>query len=82
MADLKIRVFKNGESDPKKTVTIPGGVLKIAAKLIPKKAANALQEKGIDIAEIVRLSDDPDARGTLIKVEEHDENETIEIALE
>ncbi|TVS19918.1 MAG: hypothetical protein EA424_06630 [Planctomycetaceae bacterium] len=82
MADLKIRVFKGGESDPKTTVTIPGGVLKIASKLIPKKAVSALQAKGIDIAEIVRLSEDPDARGTLIRVEEHDEDETIEIALE
>lgn len=82
MADLKIRIFKNGESDPKKTVTIPGGVLKVAAKLIPRKAAAALQERGIDVAEIIRLSDDPDARGILLRVEEHDDNETIEIALE
>lgn len=82
MADLKIRVFKNGGSDPKTTITIPGGVLKIASKLIPKKAVSALQEKGIDIAEIVRLSDDPEARGILIRVEEHDENETFEIVLE
>jgi hypothetical protein len=82
VADLKIRVFKGGETDPKKTITIPGGVLRIASKLIPKKAVNALQEKGIDIAEIVRLSDDPAARGILVKVEEHDEDETLEIALE
>ena len=27
MADLKIRVFKSGETQPETTVTIPGGVL-------------------------------------------------------
>ncbi len=82
MADLKIRVFKGGESNPDTTVTIPGGVLKIASKLIPKQAANALQEKGIDLDEIIRLSENPDAHGTLVEVEEHKKNERVVIALE
>jgi len=82
MADLKIRVFKGGDSDPATTVTIPGGVLKIASKLIPKQATDALQEKGIDIAEIIKLSENPDARGILVEVEEHKKNEKVVIALE
>jgi len=63
MADLKIRVFKGGESSPETTVTILGGALKIASKLIPKQTAVALQEKGIDLNEIVSLSENPDAKG-------------------
>jgi hypothetical protein len=82
MADLKIRVFKGGESDPETTVTIPGGVLKIASKLIPKQAAVALQKKGIDLNELVRLSENPAAKGTLIEVEEHKKHEKVVIALE
>lgn len=82
MADLKIRVFKNGKSDPETTVTIPGGVLKIASKIIPKKAMSALQEEGIDLEEILRLSESPEAHGTLVEVEEHKKNERIVIALE
>ena len=82
MADLKIRVYKGGESDPETTVTVPGGILRIASKLIPKQAANALQEKGIELDEIVALSDNPDARGILVEVEEHSKNERIVIALE
>jgi hypothetical protein len=82
MADLKIRVFKEGSSAPDTTVTIPGGILKIASKLIPKLAADALQEKGIDLAEIIKISENPDARGTLVEVEEHKKNERIVIALE
>lgn len=82
MADLKIRVYKGGGADPETTVTIPGGILKMASALIPRQAAAALQEKGIDIDEIIRLSENPDAHGTLVDVEEHKKNERVVIALE
>ncbi len=82
MADLKIRVFKDNKSEPDTTVTVPGGILKIASKLIPRQATNALQEKGIDLEEIIKLSANPDARGTIVEVEEHEKNERIVIALE
>ena len=82
MSDLKIRVFKNGDSQPATTVTIPGGVLKIASKLIPARAVVALNEQGIDLAEIARLSESPDAKGTLVEVEDHQKNEKVVIALE
>lgn len=82
MADLKIRVFKIGEAKPKTTVTIPGGVLKVASKLIPKPAAAALREKGIDLDELVKLSTNPTIRGTLVEVEDHKKNERVVISLE
>ena len=75
MADLKIRVFKGRESVPETTVTVPGSVLKIASKLIPKRAAEPLQERGIDLDEIIKLAENPDARGTLIEVEDEEERE-------
>ena len=71
MADLKIKIFKNNESDPETTITIPGKVLTVASKLIPKKVTEALQEKGIDINELVELSKNPDVQGTIIEIEEH-----------
>ena len=82
MTDLKIRVFKSGEKEPETTVTIPGNVLKIASKLIPKRLAAILQDKGIDIEEIIKLSENPDAQGTLIEVEEHKKKEKVVIVLE
>jgi hypothetical protein len=82
MSDLKIRVFKDDESEPATTVTIPGGVIKIASKLIPAKAIAALNEQGIDLAEIARLSESPDAKGTLVEVEDHKKNERVVISLE
>ena len=82
MADLKIRIYKNNQSDPETTVTIPGKVLTVASKLIPKRATEAMQEKGIDINEIIELSKKPDVNGTIIEVEEHKKKEKIIISLE
>ncbi len=82
MADLKIKIFKNNEPNPDTTITIPGTVLKVASKLIPRKATLALQEKGIDVQEIIELSNREDIRGTIIEVEEHKKNDKIIISLE
>jgi len=82
MADLKIKIFKNNESDPDTTITIPGKVLEVAQKLIPKQAAEALQEKGIDINELVELSNKSDVQGTIIEIEEHKKKEKVIISIE
>ena len=83
MADLKIRVFKNAEAESETTVTIPGGILKVARKLIPKQAVAALQDKGIDIDElVVNLSMNPEVKGTIVVIEEHKKNEKVEISLD
>lgn len=82
MANLKIRIHKGGSDKPKTTISIPGGVLKVASKLIPKQTAKFLDDKGIDIVEIVRLSENPEVRGTIVEIEEHHKNEKIVIALE
>ena len=82
VADLKIRIFKNNEQNPETTFTIPGTVLQVASKLIPKKATAALEEKGIDVNEIIELSNREDIRGKIIEVEEHKKNNKIVISLE
>ena len=82
MADLKIRVFKGGEAKPETTVTIPGGVLNIASSLIPKQAVAALQDKGIDVDELIKMSTNPEAQGTLVEIEEHKKGEKVVISLE
>ena len=82
MVDVKIRVFKGDKRKPETTVTISGSVLKVASKLIPKQAAAALQDKGIDLDELVELSLNPEVQGTLVEVEDHKKNEKIVISLE
>jgi hypothetical protein len=82
MADLKIRVFKVSEAQPETTVTIPGGILKVAANLIPKQAIDALRDKGIDLDEVIRLSTTPGFSGTLVEVEDHKASQRVVISVE
>ena len=82
MADLKIRVYKGGVDEPETTVTIPGSVLQLARRLIPKKALQSLQQEGVDIDELIELTSKPDVQGTLVEVEEHKKDEKIVIAIE
>ncbi|HEU4741905.1 MAG TPA: hypothetical protein VFS50_09965 [Meiothermus sp.] len=42
MKSLKIHVYKHGSSNPETTVTIPGSVLRLASRLIPRRAQEAL----------------------------------------
>lgn len=82
MKNLKVRVYKGGDNQPETTVTIPGGVLRLASKLIPKRAKEALLDEGIDINELVQLAEQPDVQGTIVEVEEHGKNERVVVALE
>lgn len=82
MADLKIRVYKGDADEPETTVTIPGSVLQLARRLIPKKALASLQQEGVDIDELIELTRKPDVQGTLVEVEEHKKDERIVISIE
>lgn len=82
MADLKVRVFKQGADQPSTTVTIPAGVVKIASGFVPKKALAALKEQGIDLDELVRLAETPGTHGTIVEVEDHEKDDRIVISLE
>ena len=79
---VKIRVFKCGETEPERTITIPLAILKIASKLMPKQIAASLEENGIDLNEIVILSQKSGIRGTLVEIEEHKKNRKFIIAIE
>lgn len=82
MANLKIKISSASDSRPKTTVTIPGVVLKVASKLIPKQAMDILQKQGIDIAELIKLTENRAARGTLLEVEDHKRDEKVVVAVE
>lgn len=82
MSDLKIRVYRDEDRHLATTVTIPGGILRIAANLVPRRAVVALRDEGIELEEIVKLSDNPEACGELVRVEDHDKNEQVVISLE
>ena len=82
MASLKIRIYTHDKDNPKTTVSVPLGILKIAVKLIPKKLVSKLTDKGIDITEVLKAVMEEDVRGVLAEIEEHHKNETIIISVE
>jgi len=82
MAKLCIKKYEDGNEKPLKTVSIPLAVLKIVKNLIPKKVKDELQKEGIDIQEIIKLSESPDFNGTILEVENHVKNEKVIISLE
>lgn len=82
MSDVKIRVYRGDDQHLATTVTIPGGILRIAANLVPRRAVEALRDEGIELEEIVRLSENPEATGKLVEVEDHDKNERVVVSLE
>ena len=69
IAKLKIRVYKTGLTEPETVVTIPLTVVRMATKLIPKKARAALENEGIDLNEIANLVEKQDLKGELVEVE-------------
>jgi hypothetical protein len=75
---LRIEVFEGGA--PAATITIPSWLVTGASKLLPKVAGKELRQH-IDMEEIVRMANDPQARGTIIEVEDHKDNERIVISI-
>ena len=82
MPNLKIRTYKDNETDPDTTISIPVSVLRYAKKVIPKHATVALQDKGIDIDLIIELACNEDIRGNLVEIEEHKKGRKIIVAIE
>ncbi|HEY0919668.1 hypothetical protein [Devosia sp.] len=75
-------MFRGDECHLATTVTIPGGILRIAAGLVPRSALKALRDEGIELEELVRLSESPEAHGELVRIKDHDKNEQVVASLE
>ena len=82
MAKMKIRIFKNNGTTPDTTATIPLAIVKVASKLIPRKALSVLDDLGIDLDQLIEISKSEDALGTLAEIEEHKKNRQIVISIE
>lgn len=82
MKGLKIRVFKDGSTQPDTTLTIPIAILRFAKKLMPKQVAGTLQDHGIDLDQIVELSQQEDVQGTIVEIERHRKKEKVIISVE
>ncbi len=79
---MKIRIFKNNGTTPDTTATIPLAIVKVASKLIPRKALSVLDDLGINLDQLIEISKSEDALGTLAEIEEHKKNRKIVISIE
>ena len=81
---IKLCIKKSGQESkkPLTTVSIPLAVIKMVENVIPKKAKEELQKEGIDIKEIIKLSESPHFTGTVFQIDNHQKYEKIIISLE
>jgi hypothetical protein len=82
MLKLKIRIFKNGDSIPDTTMTVPLAVIKVASRLVPRKAIKVLDDLGIDFDQIIDISKTEEPLGILAEIDEHKKNRKIIISIE
>ncbi len=80
MAKLRIKIYKAGRAKPETVISIPLTVVRVATKLVPKKAKEAWEKEGIDLNEIASLAERQDVSGELVEVEK--ETERIVISIE
>ena len=82
MLKLKIRIFKNNDTAPDTSMTVPLAVIKVASKLVPRKAIKVLDDLGIDLDEIIEISKTEEPLGILAEIEEHKKNRKTIISIE
>jgi len=78
MTKIRIEVFEEGA--PAATITIPMWVVKGASKLLPKIAGKAVKEH-VDLEQVVALAKDAPANGTLLEIEDHENNDRVVISI-
>jgi hypothetical protein len=82
MLKLKIRIFKNNDLRPDTTMTVPLGIIRVASKLVPRKAVKVLDDLGIDLDQIIDISKTEEPLGTIAEIEEHKKDRKIIISIE
>ena len=82
MLKLKIRIFKNNDTAPDTTMTVPLAVIKVASKLVPRKAVKVLNDLGIDLDEIIEISKTEEPLGILAEIEKKKKNRKTIISIE
>jgi len=79
MKNLKIEVYKPGQKEAEKTVTVPLTSLQLSLELMPKNVKASLEADKIDLTRCERLTKEKDVRGTLIEIENRKEKLVISL---
>jgi len=70
MASLKVRIFREGESKPGTTITIPVKVFRVAQRFVPRSIAAVLDQEGIVLDDILALAESDEVQGTFMEIEQ------------
>ena len=79
MKNLRISVYKPGQKEPDKIISMPLSSLHIALELLPQRIRSSLESDGIDLTECRELTKEKDLRGTLIEIEQPSERMVISV---
>lgn len=79
MRSVKIEVFDGEEREA--TTTIPVAVLRVAAKLFPRKYLSSLENNDVSLSDILEAAASPEVAGRLIEIEDHQDNERVVISV-
>jgi hypothetical protein len=79
MKNLKIELYKSGQKEAEKTVTVPLTSLHVSLELMPKNVKASLEADRIDLTRCEGLTKEKDLRGTLIEIENPKEKLVISL---
>jgi hypothetical protein len=78
---LKIRVFDSEGGKSKVNVSLPLGLVRMISKIIPHSAKMELDNKNIDLEEILSAVENVED-GKILEVQDDEDNERVEIVIE
>ena len=79
MKNLTIEVYKRGQREAEKKVTVPLTSLHVSLEFMPKNIKASLDADGIDLTRCDGLIKEKDLRGTLIEIENPKEKLVISL---
>ncbi|WP_156948193.1 hypothetical protein [Marinobacterium jannaschii] len=80
MKFLKIDTYEKDERDA--SIRIPLALLKVAARLFPRKHLTSLEAHAISFEDLLQIASSPEVSGTLIEIEDHRSAERLVISVE
>ena len=78
---LKIRVYEDGTKKPKVNIAIPLGLAKIVTKFLPGSAKMELNNRKIDLEDLISTITDA-TEGKILEIHDEEDNEHVEIVIE
>ena len=79
---LVIKQYSTAPKKPIKTITIPLSALKRFASLIPLKVKEELEKEGIDLQNIIKISESTKVKGELLALENHPDGQITTLSID